>query len=79
MSLREVEQLSTAETAEALGLSEEAVKVRLHRARGMLREALGEAIGRASSETFQFLAPRCNRMVARVMAVVATLPPPARN
>ena len=32
--LREVEQLSTAETAEALGLREDAVKVRLHRARG---------------------------------------------
>ena len=32
--LRDVEQLSTAETAEALGLREDAVKVRLHRARG---------------------------------------------
>src|SRR5947209_13641490 len=35
--LREVEQLSTAETAESLGLSEEAVKTRLHRSRAMLR------------------------------------------
>ena len=34
------------ETAEALGLGEEAVKVRLHRARAMLRRALGET-GRA--------------------------------
>jgi RNA polymerase sigma-70 factor (ECF subfamily) len=69
--LREIEQLSTAETAEALGLSEEAVKVRLHRARAMLRDALGEAVGRAAPEAFQFLAPRCNRMVARVMAAIA--------
>jgi RNA polymerase sigma-70 factor (ECF subfamily) len=71
--LREIEELSTAETAEALGLSEEAVKVRLHRARGMLREALGEAIGRAAPEAFQFLAPRCNRMVERVMAAIAAM------
>ena len=69
--LREVEQLSTAETAEALGLGEEAVKVRLHRARGMLRRALGEAVQRAAPEAFQFLAPRCNRMVERVMAAIA--------
>jgi RNA polymerase sigma-70 factor (ECF subfamily) len=68
--LREVEQLSTAETAEALGLGEEAVKVRLHRARGMLRRALGEAVARAAPEAFPFLAPRCNRMVARVMAAI---------
>jgi len=38
--LREVEGLSTAETAEALGISEGAAKVRLHRARLELREAL---------------------------------------
>ncbi len=69
--LREVEQLSTAETAEALSLGEEAVKVRLHRARGMLRRSLGEAIDRAASEAFPFLAPRCNRMVERVMGAIA--------
>lgn len=38
--LRDVEGLSTAETAEALGLTEAAVKVRLHRARLALREHL---------------------------------------
>ena len=38
--LREVEQLSTADTAQALGTSDENVKVRLHRARLALREAL---------------------------------------
>ncbi len=73
--LRDVEQLSTAETAEALGLGEEAVKVRLHRARGMLRRALGEEVSRAAPEAFPFLAPRCNRMVARVMEAVAGLRP----
>ncbi len=38
--LRELEGLSTAETAQALGISETATKVRLHRARLMLRELL---------------------------------------
>jgi RNA polymerase sigma-70 factor (ECF subfamily) len=38
--LRDVEGLSTKETAEALGLSEGATKVRLHRARMALRERL---------------------------------------
>jgi RNA polymerase sigma-70 factor (ECF subfamily) len=40
--LRELEGLSTEETAEALGLSGEAVKTRLHRARLRLRERLSE-------------------------------------
>jgi RNA polymerase sigma-70 factor (ECF subfamily) len=38
--LRDVEELSTAETAQILGISEAAVKVRLHRARLALRECL---------------------------------------
>ena len=38
--MRELEGLSTVETAEALDLSESAVKVRLHRARLWLRERL---------------------------------------
>ncbi len=38
--LRDVEQLSTAETAQILGISVEAAKVRLHRARLALREQL---------------------------------------
>jgi RNA polymerase sigma-70 factor, ECF subfamily len=38
--LRDVEELSIEETAEALGLSASAVKVRLHRARLALREQL---------------------------------------
>lgn len=40
--LRDVDELSTQETAEALGLTEGAVKVRLHRARLALREKLAE-------------------------------------
>lgn len=43
--LREVEGLSTLETAEVLGLSEMAVKTRLSRARMRLRELLSEYYG----------------------------------
>ena len=39
--LRDVEELSTEDTAEMLGLSVPAVKTRLHRARLALREAIG--------------------------------------
>ena len=38
--LREIEELSTAETADLLEISEDAVKQRLRRARGMLRQSL---------------------------------------
>ncbi|MCI0672883.1 MAG: RNA polymerase sigma factor, partial [Myxococcaceae bacterium] len=43
--LREVEGLSTAETAEVLGVSEDVVKTRLHRAKGQVRDALYAAAG----------------------------------
>ena len=41
--LRDIEELSTAEAAAVLGLTENAVKIRLHRARQALRAALGSA------------------------------------
>ncbi len=43
--LRELEGLSTIETANALGVSEQVVKVRLHRARLALRERLSDYFG----------------------------------
>ena len=46
--LRELEGLSTLETAQALGISESATKVRLHRARLMLRELLAPYVGEFS-------------------------------
>ena len=64
--LREVEGLSTAETAQALGLSEEVVKTRLHRARAMLREALTRD-GRHPDQLFRFGFERCDRVVAAVL------------
>jgi RNA polymerase sigma-70 factor (ECF subfamily) len=64
--MRDVEELSTAEAAESLGISEENVKVRLHRARGMLRETLYQSVGATSTHAFQFHAVRCDRVVANV-------------
>jgi RNA polymerase sigma-70 factor (ECF subfamily) len=69
--LREVEGLSTLETAECLNLTEDVVKTRLHRARMMLRENIYK---RASfGSTFTFGHSRCDRIVAGVMAIITTL------
>jgi RNA polymerase sigma-70 factor, ECF subfamily len=65
--LREVEQLSTSETAECLGLSEEAVKTRLHRSRVLLRRELEKCLGPAITETYAFLGARCDRMVRNLL------------
>jgi RNA polymerase sigma-70 factor (ECF subfamily) len=69
--MRDIEGLSTSETGEGLGLGEEAVKTRLHRARAMIRRAVAAQIGEVASGTFQFHAPRCDRVVAAVLAAVS--------
>jgi RNA polymerase sigma-70 factor (ECF subfamily) len=74
--LRDVEGLSTAETAESLGLSEDVVKTRLVRARAQLRRRIADQIGRGARELFAFEAPRCDRVVAAVLSSIA---PPALN
>jgi RNA polymerase sigma-70 factor, ECF subfamily len=71
--LRQVEDLSTAEAAECLELSEEAVKTRLHRARRLLRDSLAAKLGGESPNVLPFLGARCDGMVARVMARVEVL------
>lgn len=65
--LREVEGLSTTETAGSLDLTDEAVKTRLHRARALLKDALLARTGAAAADAFQFHATRCDRVVERVM------------
>ena len=71
--LRDVEGLSTAEAAESLGMSVEAVKVNLHRGRTYLRKALEQKGGETLSNVFAFEAPRCNRVVTNVMAIISAL------
>jgi RNA polymerase sigma-70 factor (ECF subfamily) len=65
--LRAVEEASTEETAEILGLTKENVKIRVLRARAMLRKDLFERIGLTSADAFPFHATRCDRVVANVM------------
>jgi RNA polymerase sigma-70 factor (ECF subfamily) len=66
--MRDVEGLSTSETAECLGISEDLVKQRLHRARAMLRENLYQRAGVTLASLFAFGNARCDRVVAAVMA-----------
>jgi RNA polymerase sigma-70 factor (ECF subfamily) len=72
--LRDVEELSTAETAEALSLTEENVKVRLHRGRAMLRGWLFSRVGANAKEAFPFMGVRCDRVVSGVFARLAESP-----
>jgi RNA polymerase sigma-70 factor, ECF subfamily len=65
--LRDIEGLSTSETGEGLGLGEEAVKTRLHRARAMIRRSVASRIGEVAAGAFTFQAPRCDRVVAYVL------------
>jgi RNA polymerase sigma-70 factor (ECF subfamily) len=65
--LREVEELSTREAADVLGVSEDALKVRLHRAKLALRVAVEERLGAAVRTLYGFDGTRCDRMVAAVM------------
>jgi RNA polymerase sigma-70 factor (ECF subfamily) len=73
--LREVEGLATAEVAACLGVSEDVVKTRLHRAKGMLREGLYRAVGAEGPEAFAFHLSRCDRVVAGVFRRLAALAP----
>jgi len=66
--LREIEGLSTAETAQCLGVTEDVIKTRLSRARAALRRQLFERAGLAASNAFRFERPRCDRVVEAVMA-----------
>lgn len=68
--LRDVEHMSTAEAAQALGVSEENLRVRLHRARGVLRERLVDELGLAAVEAFGFDGERCDRMVDAVLGAI---------
>jgi len=65
--LRTIEGLDTTETAEVVGLGEDAVRQRLHRAREMLQTELQGQVGTAVPMAFDFLGRRCNRVVAGVL------------
>jgi RNA polymerase sigma-70 factor, ECF subfamily len=66
--LREVEGLSTSEVAGSLDVSEDVVKTRLSRGRAALRRVLMQRTGATAPEAFRFYRPRCDRVVAQVLA-----------
>ena len=65
--LRDVEGLSTAETASCLDVSEDVVKTRLHRARARVREALVKRAGVTIESIYEFGNARCDAVVDAVM------------
>ncbi len=71
--MRDVEEMTTAESAECLSLTEDNVKIRLYRAHGMLRRELYAKARISTAEAFPFHAPRCDRVVANVFAVLAAM------
>ena len=64
--LRDLEEMSTSETSEALALTDSNVKVRLHRAHELLRTELMSRAGASGPQAFTFPAIRCNRVVEAV-------------
>ena len=71
--LREVEELSIADTAACLGLNAATVKTRLHRAQLKLRADITRRLQRERINLFDFVGARCDRIVH---AVSARLPRP---
>ena len=71
--LREVQQLSTQETARCLGISRDNVKTSLHRAREGLKAQLMKSA--AGVELFAYPAQYCDPMAAKVMQAVLAVSP----
>ena len=66
--LREVEGMTTEETAGVLDVEVDVVKTRLHRARAALRASLENRVGEQMQNAFTFGNERCDRVVAAVLA-----------
>lgn len=77
--MRDIEELSVRETASLLGIREEAVKTRLHRARRVLRQLLTEELASALKDAFPFAGERCDLMIEalwnRLLSASAVKPP----
>jgi len=66
LMLRDIEEMSTSETAEVLAITDSNVKVRLHRAHELLRSELMTRARVSGPQAFAFPATRCNRVVEAV-------------
>jgi RNA polymerase sigma-70 factor (ECF subfamily) len=65
--LRAVEEMSVAETAEALEIPEDTVKTRLHRARALLRRSILERTEATLPTLLDFHLSRCDRVTHGVL------------
>lgn len=65
--LRAVEDMSVAEAAFCLDVSEDVVKTRFLRARAMLREELATRVETGAHDTFAFAGARCDAVLSSVM------------
>jgi RNA polymerase sigma-70 factor, ECF subfamily len=75
--MRQIEEMSTAETAEVLDLTPDVVKTRLRRARELLREKLRAAVGPLGREAFRFAGERCHRMwLEKILPAIRVLGKP---
>jgi RNA polymerase sigma-70 factor (ECF subfamily) len=66
--MREIEGMTTAETAAVLDVDEDVVKTRLHRARTLLRATIESRAGEEMKNAYSFGAERCDRVVAGALA-----------
>lgn len=69
--LRGVEELSVEEVSVVLDIPEATVRTRFFRARGILREGLARDIDMGVADAFSFAGPRCDKIVAGVLATIA--------
>lgn len=70
-SMREINGLNVAETAEALNITESNVKVRLNRAKNMLRKEIEQTYN--AEEIFEFNRIYCDAVMNRVMQKIKML------
>jgi RNA polymerase sigma-70 factor (ECF subfamily) len=75
--MRMVEQLSVKETAASLGIREETVRTRLHRAKKLMREQLQTTLASALTDAFPFQDPRCADFTDALLARLAECGAPA--
>ncbi len=74
--MRQIEQMSQAETAECMGIREETVKTRLHRARGLIESYLLARAGEQIRTAFPFGQSRCDGIVVAVLERISSVEGP---
>jgi RNA polymerase sigma-70 factor (ECF subfamily) len=66
--LRSVEELTVEEIADSLSISQETVRSRHFRAKGMLRESLAKEVDLAEGDIYEFGGVHCDGLVASVLS-----------